>query len=119
MIAGLAALMLSANPDLTNSEVRTIMQETAVDYGLAGRDELYGYGRVDFEAAITNAGEKIAGDTNNDGIVNESDVAEITNLFGARIGDPKYNGRVDCNRDGTIDELDLFPIGRNFGLTVA
>ncbi len=118
IVAGLAALILSANPDLTNSEVRTLMQDTSVDMGLAGRDELYGYGRVDFEAALTGAGESVAGDTNADGVVNSDDIPEIHRLFGVRIGDPKYEGRVDCNRDGVIDELDLFPIGNNYGLVI-
>jgi len=116
LVTGLAALIKSANPDLMNAEIRTLMQETAVDMGLAGRDELYGFGRVDYEAALQDAGRVIAGDANGDGFINESDIPEITALFGIQIGDPKYVGRVDCNRDGVIDELDLFPIGMNYGL---
>ncbi len=118
MVAGLAALIKSANPDLTNTEVRTLMQETSIDMGLAGRDEYYGYGRVDFGAALALAGRRVAGDANGDGVVNDLDVSAIQSRFGVQIGGQNYSAKADTNRDGIIDELDLFAVGSNFGLTV-
>ena len=118
LVSGLAALIKSSNPELRNGEIRTIMQDTAVDFGLAGRDEVFGYGRIDFEAALAEAGGKLAGDANDDGVINESDVDEIVRVFGARIGDSFYSSRTDTNSDGVVDELDLFAVGNNFGLAV-
>ncbi len=51
-VAGVTALMLSANPQLTGSQVRTILQETATDLGTTGFDTTYGYGLVNAEAAL-------------------------------------------------------------------
>jgi hypothetical protein len=53
--AGVAALLLSANPDLTPDEVRSIMQTTAVDLGPPGYDEQTGFGRIDAHAALVMA----------------------------------------------------------------
>ena len=51
-VAGVAALMLSVRPDLTEAQVRTILQNTARDLGSAGFDNTYGYGLVDAHAAV-------------------------------------------------------------------
>jgi len=51
-VAGVAALMLSARPDLTETQVRTILQQTATDMGPSGFDNTYGYGRVNAHAAV-------------------------------------------------------------------
>ncbi|MEP0814463.1 MAG: S8 family serine peptidase [bacterium] len=118
LVAGLAALIKSLDPDVSNAEIRTLMQESAVDLGLAGRDEIYGFGRVDFAAALGGASEAVSGDANGDGVVNDADVDEVVRLFGARIGEARYAGRTDTNRDGVVDELDLFAIGSNYGITV-
>ncbi len=53
--AGVAALILSVDPNLTNLEVRRILLESAVDLGEPGWDEYYGYGRVDAFAAVNIA----------------------------------------------------------------
>jgi PKD repeat protein len=45
-VSGVAALLWSANPSLTNTEIRTAMQATAFDLGPAGRDNAYGFGLV-------------------------------------------------------------------------
>jgi len=51
--AGLAALVLSAVPSLTSEEVETVIQQSAVDLGDAGKDDKFGYGRIDASAAIS------------------------------------------------------------------
>lgn len=51
-VAGVVALMLSVNPDLTESGVTTILRSTAHDLGTAGWDSTYGSGLVDAYAAV-------------------------------------------------------------------
>lgn len=52
---GVAALVLSVNPNLTNTEVRSILWLSAVDLGPNRWDEEYGFGRVDAYAAVNMA----------------------------------------------------------------
>ena len=60
-VAGVAALMLSLNPDLTNEEIRCILQATAEDQigdpaeDIPGEDDYYGYGLVDAYEAVLAA----------------------------------------------------------------
>jgi len=54
-LAGVAALILSANPDLEPADVSRIMQTTAVEKGDPGKDNRYGAGRVDAYAAYLQA----------------------------------------------------------------
>lgn len=58
MVAGVVALMLSANPNLKVSQVKDILYNTAVDLGAPGRDDDSGYGRVNAAAAVAAAAKK-------------------------------------------------------------
>jgi hypothetical protein len=53
--AGAIAVIMSANPKLTSAEVENVLYSTAVDLGSAGRDNVFGYGRVDVDAAVNAA----------------------------------------------------------------
>jgi thermitase len=53
--AATAALVMSANPSLTNVQVQQILFSTARDLGAAGRDIYFGHGRVDAAAAVAAA----------------------------------------------------------------
>ena len=55
MVAGLVGLMKSVRPDLTPAEVESILTRTARDLGPAGRDPVFGAGRIDANAAVTAA----------------------------------------------------------------
>lgn len=55
LAAGVAALMMSANPSLSASTIEKLMYSSAVDLGAAGRDIYYGYGRVDAAAGVRAA----------------------------------------------------------------
>lgn len=62
LVAGVAALMLSANPSLTAGEVYEILRQTAVkidtkraDYDSRGWSPLLGFGRIDAGAAVEAA----------------------------------------------------------------
>src|SRR5207237_3933002 len=46
VVAGVAALVFSANSTLTGAQVVDILHKTADDLGAAGFDTQYGYGRV-------------------------------------------------------------------------
>ncbi len=58
-VSALAALIWSKYPNLSNDEVRQIIFQTADDIGEPGKDEIFGYGRINFEAALgsTNIGK--------------------------------------------------------------
>ncbi len=60
LASGVAALMLSRNPGLTADRIRTILQQTCRKIGdepyANGRNDHYGYGRIDALAAVTAAG---------------------------------------------------------------
>ena len=57
-VSGTAALMLSANPQLSESQVRNILQETATDMGASGFDNTFGYGRLNAYKAVMEAIER-------------------------------------------------------------
>jgi subtilisin family serine protease len=60
LASGVAALMLSRNPNLTAAQIRTLMRQTCQKIGddpyTTGRNDHYGYGRIDAKAAVTAAG---------------------------------------------------------------
>jgi hypothetical protein len=51
-VAGLAALIKAANPSFTPAQIASAMQSSAIDLGAAGRDNRYGWGRIDAAAAL-------------------------------------------------------------------
>jgi subtilisin family serine protease len=55
IVAGLVALMKARRPDLTPDEIEGLIEATAVDKGLAGKDQNYGYGRIDAGRALAAA----------------------------------------------------------------
>ncbi len=54
-VAGLAALIRSLNPTLRNDEVRALIESTADDLGAPGRDDYYGFGRINAARALAAA----------------------------------------------------------------
>jgi hypothetical protein len=50
-VSGVAQLVWSTHPQCTNAEIRAALDATAVDLGLPGRDNAYGYGLVQAQAA--------------------------------------------------------------------
>lgn len=45
-VSGVAALLLSCKPSLTNSAARAILEASAIDMGVAGKDNYHGYGLI-------------------------------------------------------------------------
>lgn len=54
-VAGLAALVKTRNPSFTPDQVAQRIEKTAVDLGTSGRDDTFGYGRIDAAAAVGSA----------------------------------------------------------------
>ncbi|MFN7118312.1 MAG: S8 family serine peptidase [Saprospiraceae bacterium] len=61
LVAGICALILSANPDLTAKEVKQILQQTAdkignpAEYNATGHSVKFGFGRVNADKAVAEA----------------------------------------------------------------
>lgn len=62
-VAGAITLILQAAPDVTIDQVRTLLEETSVDLGAAGKDNTFGAGRIDVKKAVDTLllGGKLAG----------------------------------------------------------
>ena len=82
-VAGLAALIWSQNPDWTNQQVRSQINNTAEDLGASGWDNQFGYGRIDAAAAMDTLQDtsmvtaKIASAENSPAVANDSQVSYI------------------------------------------
>ncbi len=61
LASGVAALMLSRNPQLTADRIRMLLRQTCARIGdepyAAGRNDYYGYGRIDARAAVAATGQ--------------------------------------------------------------
>ncbi len=55
-VAGALALALSCDPSLTNSQLRTLMQQTAEDLGSNGWDNIYGHGLLRIDSLVNAIG---------------------------------------------------------------
>jgi Subtilase family len=55
IVSGLVALIKARRPDLTPDEIEGLIEATAVDKGLAGKDQNYGWGRIDAGRALAAA----------------------------------------------------------------
>lgn len=53
--AGVAGLLMAARPDMSAEQIEALLFSTAVDLGTAGRDSVFGYGRVNAAAAVNAA----------------------------------------------------------------
>jgi subtilisin family serine protease len=51
-VVGVAALIRAARPDLTVAELEAVLRGGAADLGAPGRDDVYGSGRIDADAAL-------------------------------------------------------------------
>lgn len=56
IVAGVAALIISINPNLTGQQIQTALKNSADDLGTVGWDANYGWGRVNAFKALTLVG---------------------------------------------------------------
>lgn len=106
--AGVAALMLEANPLLTPDELSTALKTTALDMLSPGFDYDSGHGLIQADRAVEAVGGQPAqpfpwGDLNEDGCVGLADLDILRAAVKARSTDSRY----DINRDGSIGVADL------------
>jgi subtilisin family serine protease len=125
--AGVAALILSVDPNLTNTQVQYILERSAKDLGAPGRDDYYGYGRVDARAALDMVLPKRA-DLNDDWKVDFRDFAVLAacwktdDLRGDICPIPRPDGAVDVQDLALMGEYWLKKIpdpGQSWGPTPA
>jgi subtilisin family serine protease len=58
-VSGVAALLLARDQTLTPTEIRGILQSTADDLGVAGRDNTFGWGLVNARAALESIAKPV------------------------------------------------------------
>ena len=59
----------------------------------------------------------LAGDLNDDGVVDINDLSIVGDAYGSTPGDPDWDATTDTNEDGIMDVYDLAIVGRNYGAT--
>ena len=77
-VSGVAAKIWAARPDCSNIQIRQAMEESALDLGLDGRDNEYGHGLVQAQAAydyILSEFEPPCGQLGEDEVVDEANAA--------------------------------------------
>ena len=102
--AGVAALILSIEPNLTNEEVRHFLIRSTKDLGDSGRDDYYGWGRVDARAALDMVLAKRC-DLNNDWKVDEDDLLILMQFLDTN--EPSADIAPAAKRDGFVDLNDV------------
>ena len=102
--AGVAALILSMEPELTNEEVRHFLCRSAKDLGDPGRDDYCGWGRVDARSALDMVLAKRC-DLNNNWKVDFEDLLILIELWETTKSSADIAPA--AKRDGIVDEQDL------------
>lgn len=115
-VAGLVALIISANPDTAGDVawLESLIKHTAVGLTSAqgcGGDaadqipnNVYGYGRIDALVAVTRARQ----DMDRDGLLTGADVALLANVLAGNVsGAAAGTHRGDTDGDGVRDAADL------------
>ncbi len=106
LATGTAALMRSANPQLSSWKIREILRETATDLGTPGWDPIFGHGLVRADAAVALALGEVPSiaelaDLDGNGVIDGADLGLMLAAWAS--GDPT----ADLNGDGVVDGGDL------------
>jgi thermitase len=106
LTAGVAALILSVNPALSNSAVIGLLKQSSVDLGLPGFDSNYGWGRIDAYAAVTAARNGLRSDATAPSVtvgnpVNAATVSGAIQVTGSAT-DNVGVARIDFSIDGQV-----------------
>ena len=114
-VAGAAALIRSANPELTVSELRNQLFAATVDMGSPGKDNIYGHGRLDLSQIDITPSVFHAGDFDGNLVVDILDLLAFSEVYGLTSSDPAYDARMDMDNNGVIDVLDLLLFAEVYG----
>ncbi|MBA7602614.1 hypothetical protein ES703_09710 [subsurface metagenome] len=104
--AGTSALILSVDPNLTNIRVQSILQISAIDLGEPGRDDYYGYGRVNARSALALAQAPSETLFVDDNALNDPGPGDPA------ISDPLENGSAEHPFDAIQEAIDVAISGR-------
>lgn len=120
--AGVAAAVMAANPALSAAQVESILFTTARDLGAAGRDDVFGHGRVDAAAAVQKALATAAADTTAPSVAVTSPTAAVTvsGLVAVNVAAADNIGvtRVDLLVNGSVVASDVVtPFGFSWDST--
>jgi len=110
LAAGVAALMFSANPSLTPSDVEAILKATSVDLGDSGYDIYYGWGRIDASAAL----RAVASTTPPSNIDLNPPVVTIKYPSNGDTISGVVNVKVDASDDTSVSKVELYVNGNLF-----
>jgi subtilisin family serine protease len=94
-VAGVAALLIGAVPTATPAQVRSAMEQTALDLGDPGRDDNFGWGLVRAVPALQNLKAQIPcpPDFNASGGLEVQDIFDFLNAWFAGDFRANYNGQ--------------------------
>jgi bacillopeptidase F len=108
-VAGVVALMRQANPDLGVDSIKQILINTAVDLGVPGEENTYGWGIIDAYAAVRAAQQEsyVAGDANGDGVCEMADVVYLVNYLFQNGSPPDPMAAGDPNASCLVDGADV------------
>jgi subtilisin family serine protease len=117
-VAGGIALLLSAFPHLTNTQLESALKASAYDLGIIGPDNVYGFGLLDVAAAYQNIeATACKGDINRNGKVDLTDM-EVIAIDWLRedcaSGSPCL---ADIDHDNKVNLTDFSKYGKDFGRT--
>jgi subtilisin family serine protease len=101
-VAGAAALLLQANPNLDHFGVKEALMATAVDLGEEGMDNTFGAGRVDAYEAVLSVMQDCPADFDDDGDVDTEDLLFLLAHWGTSEG--------DVDGDADTDTADLLAL---------
>jgi subtilisin family serine protease len=116
-VSGVAALLKAKQPELTNRQIKYILEGSAIDQigntfddgtleDQPGFDTYYGWGLVNVYGALTAQLSFDRGDVNNDGMISISDVIYLINyLF--KFGPRPNPEKADTNCDGKVSLSDI------------
>ena len=104
LVGGAVAVILSARPNWTPYMIREALMMTANN--VDNPDNQYGWGVIDIMAAIDYF--SIAGDVNNDDVLDVLDLVLIVNyILGPELPTEEQLTIADINNDGILDVIDL------------
>jgi bacillopeptidase F len=110
-VTGTTVLLLSVFPGLNGLQLEKLLTFSAVDLGIPGPDNSYGYGLVDAAQAYQLAVSLLAGDFDLSCEVNISDVIILANEW---LNCERFDCISDINADGNVNFLDFAALANHF-----
>ncbi len=105
IVAGVAALVMAVNPQLSADQIQNIVKQSADDLGAAGWDPIYGWGRVNAARAVSMAAASGTIDTipPTVGFIYPNNGMDVSGVFTFQISASDNTGvsAVDLSVDGT------------------